>query len=201
MRRENLKAAVIGKDGRTSAIERCLLQSPRIAKPLLQFSEWQGQQATEDILRRSRDEKPDFVIVGPEQPLAEGIVDSLQKLGIPCVGPIQSLARLESSKAFTRDLLSKYHIPGNPRYQVFHSINGIHEYLDELGSYVVKPDGLTGGKGVKLSGAHLFSTNEALDYCEELLRLGHPAVVIEEKLDGEEFFCSSTMRDLVIPKP
>src|SRR5437868_5750217 len=166
MRRDNLKAAVIGKDGRTSAIERCLLQSPRIATPLLQFSEWHGQQATENILRRAQKEQPDFVIVGPEQPLAEGIVDSLEELGIPCVGPIQSLARLESSKAFTRDLLSKYHIPGNPRYQVFRSINGIHEYLEQLGSYVVKPDGLTGGKGVKLSGAHLFSAKEAVGYCE-----------------------------------
>ena len=203
MRRDNLKAAVIGKDGRTSAIERCLLQSPRIAKPLLQFSEWQGRQATENILRRAREEKPDFVIVGPEQPLAEGIVDALQELGIPCVGPIRSLARLESSKAFTRNLLSKHGIPGNPQYQVFSSTNGIREYLNQLGSYVVKPDGLTGGKGVKLSGAHLFSTHEALGYCEELFRLGHPAVVIEEKLDGEEFslqsFCDGThVVDMVV---
>jgi phosphoribosylamine--glycine ligase len=203
MRRDNLKAAVIGKDGRTSAIERCLLQSPRIAKPLLQFSQWQGREATENILRRAQEEKPDFVIVGPEQPLAEGIVDSFQNLGIPCVGPTQSLARLESSKAFTRDLLSKHGIPGNPGYQVFHSINGILAYLNELGSYVVKPDGLTGGKGVKLSGAHLFSTQEALDYCEELFRSSHPAVVIEEKLDGEEFslqsFCDGThVVDMVV---
>src|SRR5438552_7460557 len=203
MRRDNLKAAVIGRDGRATAIERCLLKSPRIARPLLQFSEWQGRQATENILRRAREEKPDFVIVGPEQPLAEGIVDSLQKLGIPCVGPTQALARLESSKAFTRNLLSKHRIPGNPQYQVFGSTNGIRGYLNQLGSYVVKPDGLTGGKGVKLSGAHLFSSDEALHYCEELFRLGHPAVVIEEKLDGEEFslqsFCDGThVVDMVV---
>ena len=203
MKQNNLKVGLIGKDGRTSAIERCLLQSPRVTQPLLQFSEWQGRQATENILSRASEEKPDFIIIGPEQPLADGIVDSLQSLGIPCVGPTKSLARLESSKAFTRHLLSKYHIPGNPRYQAFSATNGIHEYLKQLGSYVVKPDGLTGGKGVKLSGAHLSSTNDALQYCEELFRLGHPAVVIEEKLDGEEFslqsFCDGThVVDMVV---
>jgi phosphoribosylamine--glycine ligase len=203
MKQNNLKVGVIGKDGRTSAIERCLLQSPRVTQPLLQFSEWQSRQATENILSRAREEKPDFIIIGPEQPLADGIVDSFQSLGIPCVGPTKSLARLESSKAFTRHLLSKYHIPGNPRYQAFSATNGIHEYLKQLGSYVVKPDGLTGGKGVKLSGAHLSSTNDALQYCEELFHLGHPAVVIEEKLDGEEFslqsFCDGThVVDMVV---
>src|SRR5260221_6999588 len=106
MRKDNLKAAVIGKDGRTSAIERCLLKSPRIAEPLLQFPEWQGRQATENILRRAREKNPHFFIVGSEQPLAESTVDSLQKTGIPSVGPLQTLAKFESSKAFTRHLLS-----------------------------------------------------------------------------------------------
>src|SRR5882724_13714955 len=156
MKRNNLKAALIGKDGRSSAIERSLLESPRVSGPVLRFTEWKGEPARDSILRRASEERPDFVIVGPEEPLAAGIVDALQKIGIPCVGPTQSLARLESSKAFTRDLLSKHRIPGNPQYQVFHSTSGIHEYLNHLGSYVVKPDGLTGGKGVKLSGAHLF---------------------------------------------
>ena len=153
-------------------------------------------------MRRAQKEKPDFVIVGPEEPLAEGIVDALQELGIPCVGPIAALAQLESSKAFTRDLVSKHKIPGNPEYKVFRSLEGIDKYLRKLGDYVVKPDGLTGGKGVKLSDAHLFSIQDALHYCEELL-MEHPAVVIEEKLDGEEFslqsFCDGThVKDMVI---
>src|SRR5207249_4132249 len=196
MRKTNLKAAVIGKDGRTSAIERCLLESPRVEAPVLKFTEWKGTQARQHILRRAREEKPDFIVVGPEEPLAQGIVDDLQKLGVPCVGPTKSLARLESSKAFTRELLTKHGIPGNPRHKVFHSVAGVEGYLNELGAYVVKPDGLTGGKGVKLSEAHLSSTAEAVGYCEELFQSGHPVVVIEEKLDGEEFslqsFCDGT---------
>jgi phosphoribosylamine--glycine ligase len=196
MRPNNLKSAVIGKDGRTSAIERCLLESPRVAGPLLRFTEWKGEQAREQILRTAREQRPDFVIVGPEEPLADGIVDALEAMGIPCVGPTRNLARLESSKAFTRDLLSRHNIPGNPRYRVFDSSRGLAEHLQGLNGYVVKPDGLTGGKGVKLSGAHLHSVNEAVAYCEELLRRGPAQVVIEEKLDGEEFslqsFCDGT---------
>jgi len=196
MKKNNLKPAVIGKDGRTSAIERCLLESPRVAGSILRFTEWKGGQAREQILQIAREQRPDFVVVGPEEPLAEGIVDSLEALGIPCVGPTKSLARLESSKTFTRDLLSRHQIPGNPRYKVFNAVQGVEEHLKKLDGYVVKPDGLTGGKGVKLSGAHLASVKDAVAYCEELLRRGPPRVVVEEKLDGEEFslqsFCDGT---------
>jgi len=203
MKRNNLKAALIGKDGRSSAIERSLLESPRLSGPVLRFTEWKGEPARHNILRRVSEERPDFVIVGPEEPLAAGIVDALQKIGIPCVGPTQSLARLESSKAFTRELLSRNQIPGNPQFKSFASTEGIAEYLRELGEYVIKPDGLTGGKGVRISGAHLFSTDEAVRYSEELFQNGHPAVVIEEKLDGEEFslqsFCDGTaVIDMVV---
>jgi phosphoribosylamine--glycine ligase len=203
MRETNLNAGLIGKDGRTSAIERCLLESPRINGPVLKFTEWKSERARNQILARAREENPDFVIVGPEEPLADGIVDSLQELGIPCVGPTRSLARLESSKAFTRELLKKHNIPGNPEYRVFSSVTGVEQYLEQLGEYVVKPDGLTGGKGVKLSGAHLFSNQQAVSYCDELFRSGHAAVVIEEKLEGEEFslqsFCDGiNTADMVI---
>ncbi len=192
--------AIIGKDGRTSAIERCLIQSPRLAGVPIRLSDWKGQspqQAFETVLRRAREEKPDFVIVGPEDPLAHGIVDALQnELGIPCIGPTKSLARLESSKAFTRQLLARHGIPGNPEHKVFRDCEGLENYLNQLGQYVVKPDGLTGGKGVKLSDAHLYSTRQALEYCQELFQHGHAAVVIEEKLEGEEFslqsFCDGT---------
>ena len=207
MTKNNLKPAIIGKDGRTSAIERCLRESVRVERPPVNLSDWKGEtpdKAKEAVLRRAREEKPDFVVIGPEEPLKEGIVDALQgELGIPCIGPTQSLARLESSKAFTRDLLSEYKIPGNVEYQVFRNMNGVEKYLRELGDYVVKPDGLTGGKGVKLSDAHLFSIQDALNYCQELFRQNHLAVVIEEKLEGEEFslqsFCDGThVRHMVV---
>ena len=195
-----LKPAIIGKDGRTSAIERCLRQSVRVETPPVILSDWKCEppdKAKETVLRRAREAKPDFVIIGPEEPLKEGIVDVLQgDLGIPCIGPTQSLARLESSKAFTRELLSEHGIPGNVEYQVFRNLDGVEKYLKKLGDYVVKPDGLTGGKGVKLSDAHLFSIQDALNYCQELFRQKHAAVVVEEKLQGEEFslqsFCDGT---------
>ncbi|HEV2393351.1 MAG TPA: phosphoribosylamine--glycine ligase [Verrucomicrobiae bacterium] len=201
MRQNNLKPAFIGKDGRTSAIQKSLSRSTRVAGEPVRLSEGKPEKA--DALRLAKQIKPDFVIIGPEVPLAEGIVDDLEGLGIPCIGPTRSLARLESSKAFTRQLLSKHNIPGNPEYRVFKSIGSVEAYLRELGDFVVKPDGLTGGKGVKISGAHLHSIAEAVDYCAQLFKERAPAVVIEEKLDGEEFslqsFCSGTqVKDMVV---
>ena len=128
----------------------------------------------------------EFAVVGPEDPLNLGAVDALLAAGIPAVGPKKGLSRLETSKSFTRDLLRKYGIPGNPRYETFTSTAGIESFLKDLPGIVVKPDGLTGGKGVKVQGDHFQTKEEALEYCREVLR-EHPAVVIEEKLEGEEF--------------
>ena len=97
----------------------------------------------------------DMAVIGPEAPLEKGIVDELAKAGIPSVGPTRSCARLETSKSFTRNLLEKYKIPGNPEFRVFTSSEGIREFLEHLGEYVIKDEGLAGGKGVKLSGEHL----------------------------------------------
>ncbi len=131
--------------------------------------------------------KPHFAIISPEEPLLAGVVDELKEIGVPCVGPTQAYAQLETSKAFTRNLLSKYNIPGNIDYRVFGSMDGLEAYLRERGEFVVKPDGLTAGKGVKVFGEHLHSIEEAMEYASSIFRSGHPAVVIEEKLDGEEF--------------
>lgn len=128
----------------------------------------------------------EFAVVGPEDPLNLGAVDALLAAGIPAVGPKKGLSRLETSKSFTRDLLRKYGIPGNPRYETFTSTAGIESFLRDLPGIVVKPDGLTGGKGVKVQGDHFQTKEEAFEYCREVLR-EHPAVVIEEKLEGEEF--------------
>ncbi len=206
MRKHNLVPGLIGKDGRTSAIARCLRESPRVGIEPPVLSEWReesGEKAIANVLRRARELKPDFVIVGPEGPLADGVVDALQeRLEIPCIGPTKALARLESSKAFTRQLVSEFGIAGNPEYRVFQDLRGLDSYLRKLGEYVVKPDGLTGGKGVKISGEHLHSLQQAMDYCAELL-LRHAAVVIEEKLDGEEFslqsFCDGIeVKDMIV---
>ena len=128
----------------------------------------------------------DFAIIGPEDPLNNGIVDMLTEIGIQAVGPTKSLARLETSKSFTRNLLRKYNIPGNPKFKIFTSMKGIKEFLGELDGIVVKPDGLTGGKGVMVQGDHFQTQEEALAYCEQVLA-EHQSVTIDERLEGEEF--------------
>ena len=134
----------------------------------------------------ARENAADFAIVGPEDPLNSGVADVLKKIGIPAVGPTKSLARLETSKSFTRNLLRKYNIPGNPKFNIFTGMKGIKEFLSELDGIVVKPDGLTGGKGVMVQGDHFQTQQEALAYCEQVLT-EHQSVTIDERLEGEEF--------------
>ncbi len=131
--------------------------------------------------------KPDFAIIGPDDPLADGIVDFLETLGVTCVGPHKINAQLESSKAFTRNLIEKYKINANPQYKNFTSKEGIQEFMKKLeGQFVVKYDSLKGGKGVKVIGDHLKSIEDGYEYaCECIEECGK--VVIEEKLIGEEF--------------
>jgi len=145
----------------------------------------------------------DVAIIGPEAPLEKGLVDALWKMKVPTIGPKQTLAQIETSKGFARDLMQKYHIPGLPRYRTFHNMMGVETFLHELseGNYVVKANGLMGGKGVKVAGDHLHSFAEAMVYCKEILDLGQ-AVVIEEKLVGQEFslmcFCDG---EHIVPMP
>jgi phosphoribosylamine--glycine ligase len=144
----------------------------------------------------------DFAIIGPEDPLDNGVVDSLKEAGVPSVGPTKSLARLETSKSFTRNILSKYNIPGNPKFKIFTSMEGIKDFLNELDGIVVKPDGLTGGKGVMVQGDHFQSKEEALLYCKQVLT-EHPSVIIDERLEGEEFSlqCLSDGKTVVATPP
>jgi len=128
-----------------------------------------------------------LAVIGPEAPLAAGVADALWAAGISAVGPVQALARIESSKGFARDLLMKYGIPGNPFYKRFESMDGVEAVLREwAGRHVIKDDGLAGGKGVKVCGDHLHSLEHSMECCTEMSALGHP-FVIEEKLEGEEF--------------
>jgi phosphoribosylamine--glycine ligase len=198
-----LKIQVFGKSGRLDAILEAYSRSARnveietvseVTNPSYRMKGRVivGQSDNLAVIEKcAREFKPDFAMIGPEEPLAAGAVDKLAELGIPAVGPTKKLAKLESSKAFTRMLLAEKNIPGNPRFRVFDSLNGIAPYLREQKSFVVKPDGLTGGKGVKLSGEHLHSVDEAVDYCRQLFASGQPAVLIEEKLEGEEFSLQS----------
>lgn len=138
------------------------------------------------IIAFAKENKIDFAVIGPEDPLNNGVVDALAKSGIAAVGPTKSLARLETSKSFTRNLVSKYDILGNPQYKVFTEIDGVEAFLNELEGIVLKPDGLTGGKGVLVQGDHFSTKEEALKLCEQILS-GGSSVIVEEKFDGEEF--------------
>ncbi len=130
--------------------------------------------------------KIELAVIGPEDPLNNGVVDALAKYGIPAVGPNKSLARLETSKSFTRNLVSKYNIPGNPQFKVFTAMAGMETFLNSLEGIVIKPDGLTGGKGVLVQGDHFNTKDEALQLCQQILKESS-SLIVEEKFDGEEF--------------
>ncbi len=141
-----------------------------------------------EIINFSKSKNIDFAFIGPEAPLCVGIVDALEKGGIPCASPKIEAAQLEGSKIFMRELLTKYKIPSNIKSKKFNSMEGVEEYIKDNGeeTIVVKPDGLTGGKGVMVYGDHLFSKIDIMNYCQELTDKRSP-FILEEKLDGEEF--------------
>lgn len=142
----------------------------------------------EAILNFAKTNNIELTIIGPEAPLQAGVADLLWHNNIPCVGPKKLPAQLETSKSFTRDLFEEFNIPGGAKHKNFTSLTGTKEFLNELGegNYVVKADGLMGGKGVKVAGDHLKNINEALTYCEELISQ-NSNFVIEEKFIGQEF--------------
>tara|TARA_Y100000310_G_scaffold345753_1_gene469285 strand:- start:4246 stop:5562 length:1317 start_codon:yes stop_codon:yes gene_type:complete len=145
----------------------------------------------------------DFAFVGPEGPLSNGMADLLEELSIPTVGPRKELAKLESSKSFTRILVEENGIEGNPKFMIFdnNNLKEASEFMDTLSGIVIKPDGLTGGKGVQVQGDHFQTKEEAIKYCEDVL-VKHPHVVVEDKLDGEEFsFMCFTDGRTVLPMP
>jgi phosphoribosylamine--glycine ligase len=144
-----------------------------------------------------------LAIIGPEAPLEKGIADALWEAAIPTIGPRKRLAQIETSKHFARELMQQYAIPGLPEFKIFYDMQGIAEYLHELGpdGYVIKANGLMGGKGVKVAGEHLTNDAEALQFCQEILA-NKMAIVIEEKLIGQEFsfmgFCDG---EKILPMP
>lgn len=129
---------------------------------------------------------PDLAVVGPEAPLGSGVSDALLKIGIPCIGPKRCLARIETSKGYCRQIMAKHNIPGLPEFKVFESMSGVQDFMNTLPGVVVKPDGLTGGKGVWVEGDHFEDISESMDYAQTYFDKGEK-VVIEEKLEGEEF--------------
>ena len=134
-------------------------------------------------------ERIELGVIGPEAPLISGIVNTLDSNGIPCIGPTTELAAIEGDKAFCRRLLSKYNIEGNPQFQVFTDTSSAESFLKSITAVAIKPIGLTGGKGVKVSGEDLPTKQSEIAYAKQVLtkQIGGSEVLIEEKLDGEEF--------------
>jgi len=150
--------------------------------------------AIDQIVALAQQERPDLVVVGPETPLALGLADRLRAAGLAVFGGSAAAARLESSKAFAKDLMARHRIP-TARFGTFRDAAAARRYCRELGApLVVKADGLAAGKGVVVCQT-LEEADRAVAQCLEARAFGDSGltVVIEEFLVGEEasFFALS----------
>ncbi|MEN4018223.1 MAG: phosphoribosylamine--glycine ligase [Methanobacterium sp.] len=145
----------------------------------------------ERVMKFAEDTNIDIAVIGPEAPLEKGIVDALEGAGVGCVGPTREAAKIETDKVFMRNLFENYKIDGSLVYRVFDNYDDISDFIDDFGGdVVIKPVGLTGGKGVKIMGEQLKDAEEAKKYSKEIIDTkmgGHAKVVIEERAIGEEF--------------
>lgn len=194
-----LKVLVIGSGGREHALAWKLAQSMRVAEVIVapgnagtarELKCRNAAVAVEDVaglLALAQREAVDFTVVGPEAPLALGVVDAFQAQGRRIFGPRQAAAQLEASKAFTKDFLERHRIP-TAQYRVFTEIEPALAYIAARGApIVVKADGLAAGKGVVVA----TTVAEAQDAVREMLGgalLGQAGarVVVEDFLEGEE---------------
>ena len=143
-----------------------------------------------NVLRFALENSVELAFVGPEAPLEVGIVDALEEAGIPCASPTKAAARIETSKSFMRNLVKDHGIEGNLGFASFDNAKDAEEYLRTIDhEIVVKPVGLTGGKGVKVQGEHLHSFGETMEYINEIFdqNIGGAGVILEERAVGEEF--------------
>lgn len=192
-----MKVLVVGNGGREHAICWKLKQSPKLSK--LYCAPGNGGTAEiaqnidipakdiEALLKFCKTEAVDFVVVGPEAPLAEGIVDRFRAEGIRIFGPTKYAAQLESSKAFSKTLMKKLQIPTGD-FEVFASAEKAMDYVAKKGvPIVVKVDGLAGGKGVVVA-TSMPKAMEAvhLSMVKKVFGKAGETVVVEECLEGDE---------------
>jgi phosphoribosylamine--glycine ligase len=198
-----VKVLVVGKGGREHALVWKLAQSPRVTAVYCapgnagtaaearnvpidphDLNDIRFKQLT-DFAKR---ESIDLTVVGPEDPLVRGIVDSFELQGLRVFGPSKEAAHLEGSKIFAKDLMRHAGVPTAP-YRTFHAADSAERYLTEReeSAAVVKADGLAAGKGAIVC----HNRTEAIDAVNRIMRkrefgAAGDQIVIEEKLDGEE---------------
>ncbi len=196
-----MKVLVIGAGGREHALAWKLVQSPKVQS--VYVAPGNGGTAIDNRLHNvpitDFHELADFVqtekialtVVGPEGPLAAGVVDVFRERGLRVVGPTKSAAQLESSKAFAKEFMKRHKIP-TAAYETFVDAAKAHAYVDAKGApIVIKADGLAAGKGVVVA-TTLVQAHEAIDWMLQDNKLGvqhnegGARVVIEEFLEGEE---------------
>jgi len=192
-----LKILVVGGGGREHALVWKIAQSPKAEKVFAAPGNGGTAAIAENLNFRptdleglgkaAREKGTDLVVVGPEAPLASGIVDHFDRLGIPVFGPTQAAAQIESSKVFARNLMEKYGIPC-PRAAIFSSYSEAHEYLQkQRAPVVIKADGLAAGKGVIIADS-LDEADRAISNIMKARVFGSAGdrVIIDEYLSGRE---------------
>ena len=192
-----MKILVVGSGGREHALGWKLAQSPLVTE-LISAPGNPGlaelgrtvpikADAAGDLAALAMREQVDLVVIGPEAAAAAGLADSLAKVGVPCFGPTQAAAELEASKAFMKDFCGRHGIP-TAEYKVFDDAIHAKAYLgDREPPFVVKADGLAGGKGVIIAETRR-DADAAIDEILFLRKFGTAGqrIVIEDFLPGEE---------------
>lgn len=192
-----MKILVIGSGGREHAITWSLKKSSKVSKlycapgnaGIAQIAECVpiGVFEFDKLVAFAKEQSIDLVFVGPDDPLALGIVDAFEAAGIPAFGPNKAAAEIEGSKIFMKDLLKKYNIP-TAKYETFTSFEQALAYLQQQEApIVIKADGLAAGKGVTVA-ATLEEAEAALRsiMVEKVFGDAGNQVVIEEFLAGQE---------------
>ena len=192
-----MKILVIGSGGREHALAWKLSRSARVHKVLVAPGNpgTARELGVENVpvtdiaalVELARNEAVGLTVVGPEAPLAEGVVDAFRAAGLPIFGPSRAAAQLESSKDFAKQFLVRHGIP-TAKYQTFADAASAHAYLDAEGApIVIKADGLAAGKGVVVA-MSLEQAHQAVDMMLVDNRMGGAGarVVIEEFMQGEE---------------
>ena len=178
-----MKVLVVGGGGREAALAWKLARSPSVTSIWVTHAN-PGFPSSVRLLPQGAvpamalEAGIDLVVIGPEGPLAEGMVDRCRDLGIPAFGPTGPAARLESSKSFAKDFMSRHGIP-TAAYRLCQSAEQAHAAIQ--GPCVLKADGLAAGKGV-----HVCSSAADAHAAADRLFENHDAVVVEELLVGEE---------------